>query len=103
MSSSPSPLTHKVFSTHSYRINSSALRLPFPTPLLASQALQILSPDKELKEQFVTRTLAVEGKELCVEFDCVSARMARVAVNSFLENADLVVSSMAELGELRSV
>jgi len=29
--------------------------------------------------------------------------MARVAVNSFLENVDLVVSSMAELGELGSV
>jgi len=83
--------------------NSSALRIPFPTPLLASQALQILSPDKELKEQLVARTLAVEGKELCIQFDCVSARMARVAVNSFLESVDLVVSSMAELGELGSV
>jgi hypothetical protein len=42
----------------------------------------------------------VEGQELCVDFDCVSARMARVSVNSFLESVDLVVSSMAELGEL---
>jgi hypothetical protein len=48
----------------------------------------------------VTRTLSVEEKDLCAQFDCVSARMARVAVNSFLENVDLVVGSMAELGEL---
>lgn len=45
----------------------------------------------------------MEGRELCVEFDCVSARMARVAVNSFLESVDLVVGSMAELGELGAV
>jgi hypothetical protein len=42
----------------------------------------------------------VEGTELHAHFDCVSARMARVAVNSFLENVELVVSSMGELGEL---
>jgi EKC/KEOPS complex subunit PCC1/LAGE3 len=67
--------------------------------VLASQALQILSPDKELKEDLVKRTLSVEGNELHADFECVSARMARVSVNSFLENAELVVSSMGELGE----
>ena len=98
--SSTSSLTHKVYTPILSTINLSSLRIPFPTPLLASQALQILSPDKELKEELVTRTLSVEGKELCAQFDCVSARMARVAVNGFLENVDLVISSMAELGEL---
>ena len=98
--SSTSSLTHKVYSPILSITNLSSLRIPFPTPLLASQALQILSPDKELKEELVTRRLSVEGKELCAQFDCVSARMARVAVNSFLENVDLVISSMAELGEL---
>jgi EKC/KEOPS complex subunit PCC1/LAGE3 len=76
------------------------LSVPFPTPLLASQACQILSTDKELKEDLVRRVLSVEGNELRVEFECASARMTRVAVNSFLESVELVVSSMAELGEL---
>jgi len=76
------------------------LEIPFPTALLASQALQILSPDKELKEDLVRRTLFAEGTQLHANFECVSARMARVAVNSFLESVDLVVSAMGELGEL---
>jgi len=67
---------------------------------LASQAFQILSPDKELKDDLVKRTLSVNGKDLQVEFECVNARMARLSVNSFLESTELVVSSMAELGEL---
>jgi len=67
---------------------------------LASQALQILSPDKELKQDQVNKTLSVEGEELLVDFECVSARMARLAVNSFFESLDLVVSSMSALGEL---
>ena len=78
----------------------SSLIIPFPSPLLASQALQILSPDKELKENLVKRVLSVDGTELHADFECVSARMARISVNSFLENVDLVLSSMAELGEL---
>jgi hypothetical protein len=66
---------------------------------LASQALQILSPDKELKEDLVQRTLSVKGSELHVQFQCVSARMARIATNAFLESVELVLNSMGELGE----
>lgn len=96
----PSSLSHQVYLLHNSQANPRFLKIPFPSHVYASQALQILSPDKELKEQLVTRTLSVEGTELHTQFDCVSARMARVAVNSFLESVDLVVTSMAELGEL---
>jgi Transcription factor Pcc1 len=79
------------------------LSTPFPTPLLASQALQILSPDKELKEDLVRRTLSVQQAELRIEFECVSALMTRIAVNAFLESIELVLNSMAELGEYMNV
>src|SRR5205814_5887725 len=98
--SSTSSLTHKVYTPILSTINLSSLSIPFPTPLLASQALQILSPDKELKEHLVKRTLFTEGKTLVAEFECVSARMARISVNAFLESVDLVLTSMGEFGEL---
>jgi len=99
--SSTSSLLHKVYVTP-FLLNLlfSSLKIPFPTPLLASQAFQILSPDKELKENLVAKTLSVEGAELHATFECVSARTARVSVNFFLESVDLVLNSMAELGEL---
>lgn len=103
--SSPSSLPHKLYPSFPSFPNlahtSSTLKIPFPTPILASQAHQILSPDKELKQNLVRRSLSVEGSELCVEFECVSARMTRISVNSFLESVELVVGSMAELGELK--
>jgi EKC/KEOPS complex subunit PCC1/LAGE3 len=97
----PTSKLHKVYvPPHIWAYVSSSLVIPFPTPLLASQGLEILSPDKELKEDFVTRELYVEGTDLRAEFECVSARMARISVNAFLEGVDLVLSSMGELGNL---
>lgn len=94
-------LSHKVYHPNFHSsLPFSSLSIPFPSPLLASQALQILSPDKELKENQVKRTLSAEGKTLLAEFECVSARMARISVNAFLESMDLVLASMGELGEL---
>jgi EKC/KEOPS complex subunit PCC1/LAGE3 len=95
-----SSFSHKLYALPSVTSLLRFLSVPFPSPLLASQALQILSPDKELKEDRVRRKLSVEGSDLHVNFECVSARMTRIAANSFLESMDLVVSSMAELGEL---
>jgi len=51
----------------------------------------------------VKKTVSVEGSELHVDFECVSARMARLATNSFLDSMELVVSSMAEVGRLNEV
>jgi EKC/KEOPS complex subunit PCC1/LAGE3 len=102
MTTSTDTVPHKVYSfpiPTSQLLTSRSLSIPFPTPLLASQALQILSPDKELKEDQVRRMLSVEQLELRVKFECVSARMTRIAVNAFLESVELVLSSMAELGE----
>ena len=75
------------------------LSIPFPSPLLASQAFQIISPDKELKDNLVKRTIVVDGSKLNVNFGSVSARMMRIAVNAFLENLDLVVTAMYDLAE----
>jgi len=100
MAPTPSPLSHTVYLPIRNHANCGSLKIPFPSPVLASQALQILSPDKELREDQVKRTLSIDGTDLRVKFECVSARMARVSVNAFLENLDLVVSSMSELGEL---
>lgn len=98
-----SSFQHKVFVLLLICANQRNLTIPFPTPLLASQALQVLRPDKELKEDQVKKSLSVEGSVLHVDFECVSARMARLATNSFLDSMELVVSSMADIGRLNEV
>jgi len=55
--------------------------------------------DKELQPQAVKRSLEVENDVLVGTFTTLTVRLARLVVNAFLENVDLVVRTLGEFGE----
>lgn len=77
-----------------------AVVLPFPSAKLADIAKQALEPDSEVKPLEVQRTFRTEGASLHVEFTCVSARMARVSLQAFLDNVEVIIRAMEELQEI---
>lgn len=77
-----------------------ALRIPFPTSELADIAKQALEPDSEVKPLEVQRTFTVHDKILHVDFTCVSARMARVSLQAFFDNIEVVIRTMLELEDV---
>ncbi|KAK4067402.1 uncharacterized protein Triagg1_7582 [Trichoderma aggressivum f. europaeum] len=86
------------------------LRIPFPTPRLASTALKALQVDPELSP-LVQRHVSVvsssssstspssgdHAEVLLVEYQATTNRMLRVAVNSFMEGLKLVLEVMEQL------
>ncbi|TFL03788.1 CTAG/Pcc1 family [Pterulicium gracile] len=74
------------------------LRVPFPTAQQAVIAKRTIEVDEELQPNAVKRTIEVEDDVLVAEFQTLTVRLARLTVNAFLENVDLVVRTMAELG-----
>ncbi|KAL7913153.1 Pcc1 domain-containing protein [Trichoderma velutinum] len=84
------------------------LRIPFPTPRLASTALKALQVDPELSP-LVQRHLSVvssssttpssddHAEVLQVDYQATTNRMLRVAVNSFMEGLKLVLEVMEQL------
>lgn len=77
-----------------------AVVLPFPSAELADIAKQSLEPDSEVKPLEVQRTFRTDGKDLHVVFTCVSARMARVSLQAFLDNVEVIVRTMQELRDI---
>jgi len=47
----------------------------------------------------VKRTIEVEDNVLIATFETLTVRLARLTVNAFLENVDLVVRTLEEFGE----
>ncbi|EEB07758.2 transcriptional regulator Pcc1 [Schizosaccharomyces japonicus yFS275] len=76
------------------------LAVPFLNSTDANRCLQILQPDHELREDQVKRRLSVDGSNLIVEYECSSAKMTRVTMNTFFENLHLIVETMNELSSL---
>lgn len=75
------------------------VRIPFAASKHASIAKQVIEVDSELQPHAVKRTLAVEGQDLVVTFETLTVRLARLTVNGFLENIDLVIRTIGEFGE----
>ncbi|KZV97433.1 Pcc1-domain-containing protein [Exidia glandulosa HHB12029] len=75
------------------------VRVPFQSPEHASVALNVIGVDNELQPRVVKRTLAVEGNELVATFSTLTVRLARLALNAFLDNLDLVVRTLGEFGD----
>ncbi|KAH0833029.1 hypothetical protein J3R83DRAFT_12019 [Lanmaoa asiatica] len=94
------------------------VRIPFASNKHATIAKQVIDVDVELQKDAVKRTLTVEGDELIASvyvplvsthaadgstrhrtFQTLTVRLARLAVNGFLENVDLVVRTIGEFGE----
>jgi EKC/KEOPS complex subunit PCC1/LAGE3 len=77
------------------------LTIPFPTPRLATTALNALVVDQELSP-LVRRRLQIDpaeasGAALQVRYRATTNRMLRVAVNGFFESLSVVLEVMQEL------
>ncbi|KAJ3518489.1 hypothetical protein NM688_g9433 [Phlebia brevispora] len=75
------------------------VRVPFASARHASIAKQVIEVDKELQPEVVKRVLEVEGDVLVATFKTLTVRLARLVVNAYLENVDLVVRTIGEFGE----
>ncbi|KAG8924935.1 hypothetical protein FRC00_004523 [Tulasnella sp. 408] len=60
---------------------------------------RVIDVDKELQSHVVKRTLTTEGNILVATFKTLTVRLARLTLNSFLENVDLVVRTLSEFAE----
>ncbi|KAG8748094.1 hypothetical protein FRC10_008827 [Ceratobasidium sp. 414] len=79
--------------------HSMAVRVPFLSAEHAYIAQRTIQVDKELQPHAVKRTLTVEGDVLVATFSTLTLRLARLTLNSFLENVDLVARTLAEFGD----
>jgi len=75
------------------------VRIPFASAKHATIAKQVIEVDAELQPHAVERTLTVEDDILIATFKTLTIRLARLTVNGFLENVDLVVRTLADFGE----
>ncbi|KAL4072679.1 transcription factor Pcc1-domain-containing protein [Scleroderma yunnanense] len=75
------------------------VRIPFVNNQHAAIAKQVIEVDAELQKDAVKRTLTVEDNQLVAKFDTLTVRLARLTVNSFLENVDLVVRTIGEFAD----
>ncbi|KAG7451256.1 Pcc1-domain-containing protein [Guyanagaster necrorhizus] len=85
------------FATEHWHIIS--VQIPFASHQHAVIAKEAIEVDPELQPQAVKRTLSVEGSILTAHFETLTVRLARLTINSFLENVDLVVRTLEHFGE----
>ncbi|KAK0204834.1 transcription factor Pcc1-domain-containing protein [Desarmillaria ectypa] len=76
-----------------------SVQIPFISHKHAVIAKQTIEVDPELQPQAVKRILSVEGSILTANFETLTVRLARLTVNGFLENVDLVVRTLEQFGE----
>jgi EKC/KEOPS complex subunit PCC1/LAGE3 len=58
----------------------------------------VIEVDAELQPHAVKRELSVHGDVLTATFQTLTARLARLTVNAFLENIELVVRTIEHFG-----
>ncbi|KAH8834197.1 transcription factor Pcc1-domain-containing protein [Flagelloscypha sp. PMI_526] len=75
------------------------IRAPFSASHDASIAKRSIEVDRELQPQAVKRTLSIEGDELVATFHTLTVRLARLSINSFLENVELISRTLGEFGD----
>ncbi|KAI0077927.1 Pcc1-domain-containing protein [Panus rudis PR-1116 ss-1] len=75
------------------------IRVPFASEQHALIAKQAIEVDKELQPDVVHRSIEVEKDELVAKFTTLTVRLARLTVNAFLDNVELVVRTLGEFGE----
>jgi len=80
-----------------------SIRIPFASSKHALIAKQVIEVDQELQPQAVQRTLEVENEILVATFYTLTVRLARLTVNAFLENVDLVVRTLKQYGNQAEV
>ncbi|KAL0577131.1 hypothetical protein V5O48_004845 [Marasmius crinis-equi] len=75
-----------------------SVQIPFSSEKHAQIAKRSIEVDPELQPHAVKRTISVEGNILHAEFATLTVRLARLSVNAFLENVDLVVRTIEQFG-----
>jgi len=75
-----------------------SVEIPFASPHHAQIAKQVIEVDSELQPRAVKRELSVRGDRLLVTFHTLTVRLARLTLNAFLENVDLVVRTIEKFG-----
>ncbi|KAK9894452.1 Pcc1-domain-containing protein [Cystobasidium minutum MCA 4210] len=70
--------------------------IPFENERQAATALRVISVDKILRSDTVSRELRVEGDNLVATYQAVSARQVRVALDHFFSDVQLVTDTMNE-------
>jgi len=76
-----------------------SVRIPFANPKHASIAKQVIEVDRDLQSHAVRRELALDGDVLVATFYTLTVRLARLTLNSFLENVDLVVRTIGQFAD----
>ncbi|KAF8575160.1 transcription factor Pcc1, partial [Ramaria rubella] len=75
------------------------VKVPFNSSKHAEIARRVLQVDAELQPNFVQKHLTTEGDLLVASFSTITVRLARLSLNSFLENLDLVVRTLGEYAD----
>ncbi|KAI9106220.1 transcription factor Pcc1-domain-containing protein [Phlyctochytrium arcticum] len=75
------------------------LRIPFPSPDLATVAQKALQVDRDLKAHESTRELNVDGNVLVVVIRAVSIKILRTMVSGFLDFALLLTNTMGAFAD----
>jgi len=74
------------------------VEIPFASHKHASIAKQVIEVDAELSPEAVKRELSVLNNILIATFHTLTVRLARITLNAFLENVDLVVRTIDQFG-----
>ncbi|GAA5858852.1 hypothetical protein JCM8547_005013 [Rhodosporidiobolus lusitaniae] len=75
-----------------------SLALPFPSSANATLVKRVTEVDRVLKPSELERTLVVEGNNLVATFRARTVSQARVALDHFLSDVQLVVQTMHKFG-----
>ncbi|KAH9959590.1 transcription factor Pcc1-domain-containing protein [Russula dissimulans] len=76
-----------------------SVHIPFANPKHASIAKQVIEVDRELQPHAVRRELSLDGNVLVATFSTLTVRLARLTLNAFLENVDLVVRTIGQFAD----
>ncbi|CCA68886.1 hypothetical protein PIIN_02746 [Serendipita indica DSM 11827] len=60
--------------------------------------MDVISVDKELQAHAVKRDLSLDGDELVATFKTLTVRLARLTLNAYLENVELIIRTLDEFG-----
>ncbi|KAG8839216.1 hypothetical protein FRC18_000072 [Serendipita sp. 400] len=74
------------------------VKVPFSSSKHANIARDVISVDRELQAHAVKRELTVEGDQLVGTFRTLTVRLARLTLNAFLENVELIIRTLDEFG-----
>ncbi|KAF8969220.1 CTAG/Pcc1 family [Flammula alnicola] len=75
------------------------VQIPFASNKHASIVKQVIEVDAELQPRAVKRELSVQDDKLMATFHTFTVRLARLTLNAFLKNVDLLVRIIEQFGE----